>query len=375
MNRVGSPKLPRVLALLPLLMLAAPARSSAAAAPEDTLGLDEGALEGGAEDATPEGFRRLLGTLDTHDLAARLRASEAAQRLGERAAPTLIRAAHGSSRDLARWATGELEAIGRKVPGDAVQTKSTQVLSEVLHAYGDTRDADALPAVLSFVNSDRTEVRDAAREAVLAYQDAALAKLREAYANLAGRPPPDAWTAADVAKELFATDDRFRLQDVYDLMDSGLREEAAGHPDVAAFHFAEVLARQPLFERRAEMVTAFVLAAQSKEDTDPAAAAADYRTAQRLSPDGPRAGQVRSALLYLEGEELLRRGIADEKLFRLASDEDPGNLKAHAELARIEARGAEHELRLRRYAEGGVAAAALFLGLALVPQRRARSRG
>jgi len=361
------------LAFASLLLVGAFANAGAAgAAPEASIRTDGGAFAGSANCEAPADLNRLVGSLDASDVGARRRAGECAQRLGERATAPLIRAMHAPSPGVAHWAAGELEALGRKVPGDAVQTKSHSVLASVLQAYGDTRDADALSAVLSFVNADRAEVRDAARGAVLAYQDAALGKLREAYTNLEAHPPPDAWTAADVARELFASDDRVRLQDVSALLTEGLAQEAAGQHEAAVSDFEKVLARQPLFERRAEMVTGFVLAAKSKEDTDPIAAAAYYRTAERLSPDGPRAGQARSALLSLEGEDLLADGVTDEHLFQLAATLDPGNLKAHAELARIQARSAERERKVRRYAEGGLAAAALFAGLALFPYRSRR---
>jgi hypothetical protein len=360
-------RLPCPLAVVALFSIRVFASSKAAAGSEDSIRADGGAADTGSNDATAD-LSGLIGSLDLRDANARRTASEAAERLGEHATPTLIRAAHSPSREVARWAAGELETLGRKIPGDAVQTKSNQVLAGVLLAYGDTRDADALGAVLSFVNSDRTEVRDAARRAVLAYGDAALPKLREAYTNLMGRPPPDAWIAADLARELFASDDGFRQKDVYALMDEGLADEAASRHEEAVTAFEKVLARQPLFERRVEMVTAFVLAAQSKEDNDEAEAEAYYRIAERLSPGGPRAGQARSGLLYLEGEKLLARGITDESLFQRAGNEDPGNLKAHAELARIESRKADRDLKVRHYAEGGLAAAALFAGLALLPR-------
>ena len=64
-----------------------------------------------------------------------------------------------------RWATSELELLGTRTPGDAVQTKSKEVLADVLTAYGTVRDADALSVVLSFVNADRRLVPAAARDA------------------------------------------------------------------------------------------------------------------------------------------------------------------------------------------------------------------
>ncbi len=296
------------------------------------------------------------------------------QRVGDLAIAPLILAAHDPSRDVSRWAQSELEAIGKKVPGDAVQTKSNQVLADVLEAYGATRDLDALSAVLSFVNSDRAPIREAARRATLAYDDVALVKLREAFVNLTGSPPPPVWTAAEVAGELFAKNDRLRLQDVYALWQAGLSAAAAGDYEEAVLAFEKVLARQPMLEQRAEMVPAFVALAQSKEDTDREAAAAYYRTALRLAPDGPRAGQVTSALDYLEAEDLLARGITDESLFRRASTADPGNARAHTELLRIEAERTRRELTTRRYEEGGGAVAILVTGLALLAGRRSRPR-
>jgi tetratricopeptide (TPR) repeat protein len=295
------------------------------------------------------------------------------QQAGDRTTAALILAAHDPTRDVARWADGELEVLGKKVPGDAVQTKSNQVLSDVLEAYGKTHDLDALSAVLSFVNSDRAQIRDAARQATSSYGDAALVKLREAYTNLMGGPPPPAWTAPQVAHELFAQNDRFRLQEVYAQMDAGLAAEAAGKHADAVGAFEKVLARQPTFERRVEMVPAFVALAEDETDTNRAAAAAHYRTAARLSPDGPRAGQVASALDYLEAEDLLARGITDEGLFRRAANEDPGNVKAHTELARIDAERTRRELTILRYEEWGGAGATLVAAAVFFAGRRRRS--
>jgi tetratricopeptide (TPR) repeat protein len=380
---VRSSRLVLILALGAALGSPSPARA-------DRPRLDASDLD--ADLSLPE-LRKLYDALEASDPRARRAAADAfivflkeqggafrpeisrqLQKLGDRATAALILAAHDPARDVSRWATGELEVLGKKVPGDAVQTKNNDVLADVLEAYGATHDLDALSAVLSFVNSDRAPIREAARHATLAYGDTALAKLRESFANLTGNPPPPAWSAAEVAHELFAQNDRFRLQEVYAMMDVGLAAEASGRHEEAVTAFERVLARQPLFERRAEMVPAFVALAQSKEDADRPAAAAYYRTAARLAPDGPRAGQVASALDYLEGEDLLARGITDESLFQRAAGADPGNVRAHAELARIEAERAGRELTTRRYEEGAGALAVLALGVVLLAGRRARPR-
>jgi tetratricopeptide (TPR) repeat protein len=321
-----------------------------------------------------------IGTLDAvreivlvaSDQAGALRPEVRRQvrRLGERATAALILASRDPQRDLARWASGELEAMGKKVPGDAVQTRSNQVLVDVLSAYGATRDLDALSAVLSFTNSDRSQVRDAARGAVFAFGDAALPKVREAYANLLGGAPAPGGPVAEVERALFAEDDRLRLQEVYAVMAAGLSAEAAGDHAAAVDAFERVLSRQPLFERAPEMVPAFVALAKSEEDRDPLAAAAHYRTALRLAPDGPRAAQVTSALDYLEGERLKAHGVTDPTLFERAASADPGNIKAHDELARIADGKSLRELSIRRYEEWGAVAATLLLALIVLLTRR-----
>jgi hypothetical protein len=286
----------------------------------------------------------------------------------------LILASHDASPVVRRKARAELDARGLKSPGDCVQTKDNATLSAVLGAYGATRDADALSVVLSFVGSDRTQVRNAARGAITAYGDAALGRLREAYANLLGKPAPSDWSAMQIAGELYAAYDKLRLQDVDGLTDQGLTELAAGKPELAVADFDKVLARQPTLERRVEMVPGYVTYALSIEATDRASALVYLRKALVLLPDGPRAGQIRSEIAYLEGEDLLARGIVDAELFKRAVLLDPGNEKARQEVARLDAAREGREERVHRWAIGGAAAAIAILGIALFGSRTRRRR-
>jgi cytochrome c-type biogenesis protein CcmH/NrfG len=112
-----------------------------------------------------------------------------------------------------------------------------------------------------------------------------------------------------------------------------------------------------MLDRRGEMVAAYVAYAQSIEENDRPRATALLRKALRLDETGPRAQPIQSALMYLEGEDLLARGIADADLFRRAVALDPGNTRAAAELARLEATTEAKQSHLTRW----IAAAAVFV--------------
>ena len=257
------------------------------------------------------------------------------KQLGDRAAAGLIEARADPSPETRTWAAALLDALGKRAPGDAVQTKDNQALSDVLRAYATIKDLDALPVVLSFVNSDRAQVRAAAREATLAYGKDALWKLREAYAALSGDPAPDGMSSADLAKKLFDAYDRFRLHDVYALLDRGLAEQREGHLREAVSSFDEALARQPLLDRRAEAAPAYMAFGKSLEDSDRPLALAYLRRALRLDESGPRSSDVRSEVLALEGEDLMAHGISDTEPFETGLALDPSNARARAALDRI----------------------------------------
>ncbi len=307
-----------------------------------------------------------LGAFLVDDVGApRPEAAREVEALGDRAVPGLLVASRDPNRSVRRWALARLDAMGKKTPGDCVQTKDNDVLSAVLRIYGEVQDMDALPVVLSFVNSDRAPARETARKATLAYGSEALAKLREAYANLLEKNAPDGWTAAQVAVELFAAYDKIRLQDVNALVDEGLAKQDAGKLGEAVADFDKVLARQPFLDRRVVMAPAYLLFALSIEDADRPSALAYLRKALRLSPDGPRAGQIRSEIAYLEGLDLQARGIVDLELFQHAAELDPGNAKARARLDAIEAEETARADRARRLwtVAGAVGVALILLGL------------
>ncbi len=312
-----------------------------------------------ANAGTTAAGRSLVRLASDHNGALRPELARLVKKMGEQAIPALIETRKDSAA-VRTWAYSLLEGMGKRIPADAVQTKDNEVLVDVLRAYAKIGDLDALPVILSFVNADRAQVRNAAREAVVSYGPEAIWKLRENYANVVGRPAPEGVTIEVLARDLFAAYDRLRLQEVYGVFELGLRAERDGKLDEAIAAFDKVLARQPMLDRRAEAAPAYVAQARKLAETDPNAARAAYEKALRLAPESSFVPQIRANLAYLDGRDLLARGIVDEAPFRRALELDPGHQKAREELVRIDEQRADREHRLRAFAGGGVV---LLLGV------------
>jgi tetratricopeptide (TPR) repeat protein len=330
-------------------------------------------LRGLAHAATTPAARQLVLLASDAGGVLRPELTRQMKAMGDHAIAALIEAKRDPSGETRTWAANLLESMGKRTPGDAVQTKDNQSLSDVLRAYASIRDLDALPAVLSFVSSDRAQVRTAAREATLAYGQDATWKLREAYAVLTGDQAPEGMPAADLAKKLFDAYDRFRLQEVYALLDKGLAAQQAGKLEDAVHAFDEVLARQPMLDRRAEMVPAYAAWGEALEASDRPAALAALRKALRIDEAGPQSSHVRSELLVFEGEDLVARGIADTEPFEQALALDPQNTRARAALDRLHTDAEASKARgWRLFAAAGVLVAALG-GIAVIGGRRKRT--
>jgi HEAT repeat protein len=100
-------------------------------------------------------------------------------KLRDKAVPALIEARQHDAKSVQKWAGKELDVLGRAIPGEAVASNDTQILSDVLRAYGRTRDVDAARVILSFCNSERVQLREAAREAVAAIGEPAIWQIRD----------------------------------------------------------------------------------------------------------------------------------------------------------------------------------------------------
>ncbi|MDC0749802.1 hypothetical protein [Polyangium mundeleinium] len=283
-------------------------------------------------------------------------------KLRDRAVPALIEGRQHDAKIVQRFASKQLDLLGRAIPGEAVGVTDPQVLADILRAYGRTRDVDAVRVILSFSNSDRIQLREAAREAISAIGEPGIWQLRDAYLNQTGNKAPREFTWDRIARELFGMYDRARLAEVYKLMDEGAAHAAASRWVEATSAFDKVLARSPVFERRKEMAPAYVAHAKTLEEKEPAAALEMLRKALRLDPKGEGARKVEAEIAYLEGVTLIARGTPDKFPLTKAIELDPSNERAKRALASLEQERIEpQKSSLHRYvAAGGVGLFALI---------------
>ncbi len=295
--------------------------------------------------------------------------------MGDKAVAALIEARRHKAEKIGHWAARQLDSMGKAIPSESVQTEDHQVLSDVLRAWGRVRDPDAARIVISFGNTERSQVRQAARQAVAMMGDVANWQLRDSYEDLTGKKPPRDWTWDRTARELFAEFDRQRLARVYDLFDAGLSAKEKGNLDEMRAAFDKVLARSPVFDRRAEMVPGYMAFAEAKLDDDRPAALDALERAERLTDDDAIRKKAKSLALTVEGEQLAANGIADQVLFQRAIELDPGNSRAKETLGRLQRGELEKESRFSRHAVAGVIGlAALFaIGFIGLWGRRGRS--
>jgi hypothetical protein len=307
-------------------------------------------------------IREMVALTDDHNGAFRPEITRQIKPLGESAIPALIEGRRMSP-DVRRWAVAQLDAMGKRTAGEAVQVKSSQVLCEILRAYGQIHDLDAIPVVLSFVGSDRAQVRLAAREAIKLYAGEGLWKLREQYMSLTGKPSPDGWSAEQTARELFAAYDRVRLQEVYDLLDQGLKLHQDGKTAEAIAAYDTVLAREPMLDRRKEMISGYLAHADQLSESEQSKKLEIYKKCTRLDPGEERLKTIDATIAFIEAKQLGDQGIIDVDGYKRALELDPAHSEARRELERLETHQAQRFETSRRWVAGVALLVVALLGI------------
>lgn len=237
------------------------------------------------------------------------------------------------------------EALRKVTPGEAVQQHDNALLAEILRAYGSIRQPDAMQVVVSFVNSDRAQVREASRWAVTQYGRESINALRSAYEMYEGHDANPQWGWERTAQELYLANDRRRMAEVTQRLDAGLASGRGGNGAEMLGHFRWVLARHPDLQRRSEMVEPLMRHARELESESAARAEAVWRLALWVEPEGAHAREIRAAVLFLEAELAMARGVADPELYDAVLRVDPGHGRARAQRSAV---AQDEVLRARR---------------------------
>ncbi|MEZ4220769.1 MAG: hypothetical protein R3B13_07540 [Polyangiaceae bacterium] len=295
------------------------------------------------------------------------------EKLGDKAVAALVETRRHRAEKIARWAERQLDMLGRGIVSEAVRTEDQEVLADVLRAYGRIRDPDSARIIVSFANSERAQIRQAARQAVAMLGEVGAWQLRDSYENTVGKRPPRDWSWDRTARELFGELDRLRLARVQELFEAGLAAERAGNLEEMRATYDKVLARSPNFEQRGEMASGYVAYARKVRIDQPDLALDAVRRARRIAPEGQRAS-IESLELTLRAEVLLSKNIADQTLLTRALELDPNNEEAKELFERFERGEVKRESHTQRYAAAGAIGLVALVAIAFVALRRGRRR-
>ncbi|HEU4577477.1 MAG TPA: hypothetical protein VFS67_04430 [Polyangiaceae bacterium] len=284
--------------------------------------------------------RRLVSVYVRFGEFLRVDTQLALTRLGERAVAALVEATAHPAPRIAAWAERQLAELGRARPSEALQIEDPVLRADVLRAYGKPRPLEALPLLVAHASSATAVVRAAAREALVAYGEAAGWALREGYEKALGERAPLSWPWERVARELFARFDQQRRGELSALYEQGRSAERGGDVLAACAAFDRVLAQEPSFELAASMAETYLRCANAYLDRGPNPPAEVVQRAllaasraEQLEPQNPTHDRALSLRQTLEA--LMQRGPIDRSLLERARQLDPGNQRAAALLAQL----------------------------------------
>ena len=248
------------------------------------------------------------------------------QRMGRALLPGLIVARAHRELSVRRWSSWGVSELGLGEPGMAVQGLSPSELAPLLEAYGEVRDLDAMPVVISFVDHDDEALRHAARAATARFRRNAIWKLREAYRNRLGTDADSAWGWRTTMERLYAGLDERRLAPATEALDAGLAALTGDDFETAERSFARALLLQPEHPRRAEMAPGYARLATVRPGRR-----IDYlRRSLLLAPDSPEAGRWQAGIVFAEAEARRAQWTFDAGAYREVLRQQPDHAEARA---------------------------------------------
>lgn len=290
--------------------------------------------------------------------------------LKDGAVAALIETRRHKADKIARWAERQLDRLGKAAPGEAVRTSNYETLADILRAYGRTKDPDAARVVVSYANSERYQVREAARQAVALMGNVALWQLREAYEDVMGKRPRRDFGWERTARELFFEYDRLRIVVVSKLYETGIRAFQEGKLEEMGKAYDAVLARLPQFDQGPEMAKGYFALAEALAASNPDEALTALVRVERLSTDETLRTKAKSRRDTIAAIKRAKTGVFDASLLKSAVDRDPSNHHAKQMLTALDKDLVESTTNRVRFATSGGIALIALVSIALILFRR-----
>lgn len=322
---------------------------------------------------TVEGARELVTVYAKFGEFVRVEVQQRLSDMKDRALGALIEARRHPAEKVARWAGLRLDQMGRAIPSESVRTNDFEALADILRAYGRVRDPDAARIIISYANSERTQLRLAARQSIVMLGSVGLWQLRDAYEDVVGKRPRRDWTWEHTARELFGEFDRLRLARVYGAFVDGERHLEKGELELMGHSYDLVLAKDPLFEKRSQMAPGYFRLAQSLRDANPTAALEALTRVERLSSNPSLSKQAQSLASTLLAIQSATRGVVDIDRLKAALELDPSNTLARQSLASLQPSNLVSRYSSVRWIASAVIAFAGVLSALLIWLRRPKS--
>jgi hypothetical protein len=320
---------------------------------------------------TTETIGWMLDYSPRHEAAFRKEIYQIVKWLGPSAVPAMVRRQSSKDPHVLKVVSTVLADMKMERPGQQVQLKDHRLLIEVLQAFGDHKNIEALDPVVSFINSDMDQVRVAARDAITAYGQLALWTLKKEYKEYTGSMPDPEWDAAQIASELFALQDAERMAPLDSRMENGLKLAGESKFEEMEEAYRRILAEQPFYGRKAEMVPGYMAyGSQLVEAGDLHRAELMFKVAQRLDDGGEWADAIAARLYLVEGLEAIEEGAPDAHPLRKALEHDPKLKTAKERLDEVEQMDRRRRIgRFRIMGAIGIGSAALIILVLLVIRR------
>jgi tetratricopeptide (TPR) repeat protein len=296
----------------------------------------------------------------------------ARSRMGIRLLPVLIEMRGHENAKVRRWAVRGIRVLGMKDPSVAVRIADHHLVAKILLAYANPLDFSALPVIVSSMNSDKMEIRNAARQAITRFGKNAIWPLREAFEEATGRRSRRDWNWERLPEELNALQDRERKYRADDALKKGIAAFRAFDFKTMARHFDQILADYPDYEKRSEMAPGYAAMGQkylNSDDLAPAMRA--YRRAIRLSPTHSAVSDWRAQLAFVTSEQQLSRGVANLEGYKKVLQHDPEHKAAETVIDRISGAWEMRQENAKRWSKIG---AVILLSLFALGQFYRRSR-